>query len=427
MNANERHNREERNELRQSMRLALAKLNRGERLSFAERSGLNKASDRLIELDEAIHAAESARAEGDSFYYPNAPEIGGSSFQDSESRAFTRYLRDGIRSPELRAAGEGTNTAGGFLVPPGWWQRLQIALKAYGGIAGDFQPLETDTGQPMVWATNNPTSTVATLVSENTQLSNVDYVFGQGTMGAYMYSNGVQLVSLQLAQDSAFDIDSYVQNRVGEALGRALSAAAVSGTGASQPLGITTALNAGGAVSGQNGGGFVQLTAATGVNVYGTTGTAPAGTNYVQTTELLSGALAPQTVAKVIGSVDPAYRKLGAKWYLNDLTLQAMRNVVDGFGRPLYTEILDDSKPMLRGYPVVVDNNLASLTASTTAGPVFGHLPSAMVLRMVRGANVLRLDQRYADFLQIGFIGYQRWDIRSNDLRAAVTVKSAAS
>jgi HK97 family phage major capsid protein len=112
---------------------------------------------------------------------------------------------------------------------------------------------------------------------------------------------------------------------------------------------------------------------------------------------------------------------------MNDLTLQAMRNVVDGFGRPLYTEILDDLAPKLRGYPVIVDNNLASLTASTTAGPVFGHLPSAMVLRMVKGAGLLRLDQRYADFLQVGFIGYQRWDIRSNDLRAAVTVKAAAT
>ena len=39
-------------------------------------------------------------------------------------------------------------SAGGYLVPPGWWQRLQVALKAYGGVANDFEQLETDTGQP---------------------------------------------------------------------------------------------------------------------------------------------------------------------------------------------------------------------------------------------------------------------------------------
>jgi HK97 family phage major capsid protein len=163
------------------------------------------------------------------------------------------------------------------------------------------------------------------------------------------------------------------------------------------------------------------------VNVHGTSGTAPAGTNYVQTTELLAQALAPQTVNKVIASVDRAYRALGAKWYFNDAMLQGMRNVVDGFGRPLYTEILDDVNPMLRGYPVVVDNNVPSLAASTTGGPIFGHLASAMTYRTVKGAGLMRLEERYADFLQVGWIAHMRVDIRSNDTRAAVTVKPSTA
>jgi hypothetical protein len=50
-----------------------------------------------------------------------------------------------------------------------------------------------------------------------------------------------------------------------------------------------------------------------------------------------------------------------------------------------------------------------------------------MVQRNVRDTGVLRLTERYADFLAYGFIGYSRVDIRSNDLRAAVTVKAAAT
>jgi hypothetical protein len=42
-------------------------------------------------------------------------------------------------------------------------------------------------------------------------------------------------------------------------------------------------------------------------------------------------------------------------------------------------------------------------------------------------ANMLRLTERYADYLQIGYIGYLRVDMRSNDLRTAVTVKAAAT
>jgi hypothetical protein len=49
-----------------------------------------------------------------------------------------------------------------------------------------------------------------------------------------------------------------------------------------------------------------------------------------------------------------------------------------------------------------------------------------MVLRTVTEAGLLRLDQRYADQLQIGYIGYMRWDAKSNDLRAACTVKAIA-
>lgn len=79
------------------------------------------------------------------------------------------------------------------------------------------------------------------------------------------------------------------------------------------------------------------------------------------------------------------------------------------------------------GYLVKVDPNIPSLTASTTGGPVFGNLGPAMVYRVARDTTVMRLQKRYADYLAIGFIGYYRLDIRSNDLRAACTVKAAAS
>ena len=74
-----------------------------------------------------------------------------------------------------------------------------------------------------------------------------------------------------------------------------------------------------------------------------------------------------------------------------------------------------------------VDNNIPNLTASTTGGPIFGNLKPAMVYRVTRDTTVMRLQERYADYLAVGYIGYYRLDIRSNDLRAAVTVKAAAT
>jgi hypothetical protein len=40
----------------------------------------------------------------------------------------------------------------------------------------------------------------------------------------------------------------------------------------------------------------------------------------------------------------------------------------------------------------------------------------AMVMRTVRGhSTIMRLDQRYADFLAVGYLGYYRFDVRSNE------------
>jgi hypothetical protein len=39
----------------------------------------------------------------------------------------------------------------------------------------------------------------------------------------------------------------------------------------------------------------------------------------------------------------------------------------------------------------------------------------------------MRLDERYADFLQVGFLGFVRMDSRSNDLRAVSMYRSPAS
>ena len=133
----------------------------------------------------------------------------------------------------------------------------------------------------------------------------------------------------------------------------------------------------------------------------------------------------------MIAAVDPAYRALGAGFFMNDNQLLGLRSEVDANGRPLIN--LQDGLSgdahitTLFGFPVTVDPNIPNLTASTTGGPVFGHLSSAMVKRTVTQSGLLRLTERYADALQVGYIGYMRWDTRSNDLRAAVTVKPSTT
>ena len=84
---------------------------------------------------------------------------------------------------------------------------------------------------------------------------------------------------------------------------------------------------------------------------------------------------------------------------------------------------------MISGFPVVIDQNTSSVstTASTAGGLLFGDFKTAMVVRQVNGAHTMRLTERYADYLQVGFLGYVRMDARSNDLRAAAYYSTNAT
>jgi HK97 family phage major capsid protein len=439
-----------------------------ERLSVEERSDFDARNRRITELDAdlrtALEAEKLAEAMRQDTQLPEAPSL--LSIEERAERDFSEYLHTG-RQPQHFAyrgstsgtMGAGTFSAGtlqpnypaipantaGYLVPPGWWQRLQVALKVYGGVSNDFEQLETATGQPLVWTTVDPTTVIGSNIAENasttsagTAVGLIGYAFGQGQLSAWTYTSGIQLVSLQLAQDSAFDLDNFVQARVGESLGRAVAATALTGSGSSgYPLGIQTALFAAGSVNGtvssstttaaivnpsSANGGFLQLGVAQTVTMGGTT-----------QTEVAANTLNVNTLRAMIASVDPAYRAMGAKFYFNDAQLLGLRGQTDANGRPL-VNLQDGVTPgvptSIWGYEVVVDNNIANLavnaqtTTAGTQGPIFGHLQNAMVLRKVRDMTVMRLTERYADTMEVGYLGFMRWDSRSNDLRAAVSVRA---
>jgi HK97 family phage major capsid protein len=422
--AAERHALEERNSAVEALKPLHEKLASGERLTVEERASADGYLKIIGERESEIRTYEQAR-ELSAATAPPAPNgDSGPNAVEARERDFSAYLKRGVVSPELRAAGEATGSAGGYIVPPGWWQRLQVAMKAFGGSANDFFPLDTDSGQPMNWATVDPTTTVATLITENTTVSDVDYTFGQGVLGAYMFVNGAQKVSYQLANDSAFDAEAFVIARIGEAHGRAQAQYAISGTGTNQPLGVVTALGAKGN-AGTSGGTIA------GTGGYVTLGAAGVVKNFAgSTTELIANTLNPTKLLSMIAAVDPAYRDLGAKWYLNDNQIIGLRGEVDSNGRPLINlqdGLTQGAIGTLFGYPVMTDQNIPNLAASTVGGPMFGHLATAMVKRNVTQSGILRLNERYADSLQVAWIGHTRWDLRSNDLRAAVTVKPAAT
>lgn len=328
------------------------------------------------------------------------------SAEEAETRyleAFDAYLRRGIGAlsheqrtlldhrEETRAQSAGTTTAGGYTVPPGFLVRITETLKAFGGIMNIAEVITTDTGQPLQWPTFDGTAQVGQILSENTAETALDMTFGQKTLGAYTYSSRFVQVSVQLLQDTAFNLDSWVPRQLGIRIGRAVATHLATGSGTGQPEGLMT--NAA-------------------VGKLGVTG---------QTLTVIYDDL-----VDTIHSVDPAYRP-NARWVMNDSSLKAVRKLKDSQGRPLWEPSLQAGMPdMLLGYPVTVDQGVAVMAANAKSIG-FGDVRQAFIVRQVSGGQVLRLAERFADALQVGYLGFLRLDAKPNDSAAFRTYQNSAT
>jgi HK97 family phage major capsid protein len=190
-------------------------------------------------------------------------------------------------------------------------------------------------------------------------------------------------------QDSAFGLDAYLLDRFAERMGRAMELYATTGNGSSQPTGFITAILA----QGKN-----TPVVAAGSNA--NDGLGQAAWSTIGTNDLIN----------LVGSVDPSYRQ-GGKFVMHDGTLTVIKRLLDKYGRPIWLPGLAvDAPDTILGYPVVVDQSMAQVAASTNPAVVaFGDF-SHFVIRRVKDLSVVRLAERYADYFQTGFLGFSRMD-----------------
>lgn len=391
----------------------------GGRMSQAQQDEYDSRERDMNQLQRAIKSGDGGQGDGLKAPRLLSPE------DEKRQKAFDAYLRSGIPTPELRttydaglneAGFQDSGTAGGFTVPQGFWDQLIVAMKDYSSYADFYRQVQTETGNPMDFPTNDPTGNVGAIIGEGVVDDFLDETFGQGVFNAWTYTSKLILVSVELARDSAFDIGQLVAARIAERIGRAESAHSASGTGSGQPLGLITSLAAKGLNSGSGAsGGYIDLGTATSTNVVGGS----------TVDELAGQVLSPVTLALMQQSINSSYWR-NAAWYFNPVQFVAQQNLADGYGRPLYPS-LQDANPTLLGKPVRVVAAGPAMAASTVGGPVYGDLEQAMARRTVGTAEVLVMRERYMDARQYGYFGFLRRDHRSLDLRAAVTVKPSSS
>ena len=301
--------------------------------------------------------------------------LNGTSGMESGDRKLLASQHETFRGPKNAAST--TGTAGGYTIPPAFRDQIIQQMKYFGPMLQESELLETSTGANIPWPTNDDTGNVGAILAENTQITEQDVTLGTNSLDAYMYTSKLVRVSYQLMQDNP-KFEAWLAKRLGERLGRILNAHFTTGTGTAQPDGIVTNATSAGTVAG--------TFAATG------------GVTYAALVDLVE-------------SLDPAYGGLSDLKFMGHQTARkAARKMVDTQGRPLWEPSLQVGVPSnLMGYEFVLNNDMATeAIGSKSLG--FGSIREAYVVRIVQDLKMARLDERYADFLQVGFFAFERAD-----------------
>lgn len=352
--------------------------------------------EKLAEREAELNAADERRPLGETRKV-NGGKREERPIDELRREAFVSYLRNGINDMpeeqrkivrEMRAGPQATapGADGGYLVPQGFMAELVKSLKAWGPMLdpGITRELTTATGNTIPWPTMDDTSNTGALIAENAQVQLAEMAFGTKTLEAYKYTSGVVLVSSELLQDSALDVQSIVRDAMAERIGRIGNTHLTVGDGASKPHGVIHAAGAG-----------ATATSATAVSF--------------------------DDIIELFHSVDPAYRSdPSCRFMFHDSTLKALRKLKDGEGEYIWqpANVATGQPSTILDQPYSVNQAMATIAtgAKTVAFGAFNRY----VVRRVNEFAIRRLVERYADYDQTGFIGFTRFD---GELLDAAAVK----
>lgn len=286
----------------------------------------------------------------------------------------THHSRQHEIRPEQRTLSSLIGASGAYTnVPMELVNSIEINMLAYGGMLQSSEVITTQHGNRLSWPTADDTSNTGTQLGESTTIgSSVDPSFAQVFWDAYKFSSKAILVPYELLEDSAFNLPSILGAMLGERLGRISNTKFTTGTGAATPKGITNCSTAG-----------VTTASATAITADETLG--------------------------LVHSIDPAYR-VGAQWMMHDSILLYLRKLKDGEGRYIWQNGMMAGAPdSLWSYPIVINQDMQSSVATGTKTVLFGQL-SKYKIRRVNGVRLYRLQERYRDTDQDGFVAFLRQD-----------------
>jgi len=278
---------------------------------------------------------------------------------------------------EDRAQGIGSTGIGGALINPTFYGTLTSALKDYNGVRQIAKILQTSNGSNISMPCLDDTANAGTLIAENGSISEVALTFTSKTSTPYKFSSGQILTSYELLQDSLIDVESLVAQTAGVRIGRIEESLFTTGSGSGEPQGAVTA-------------------------------------SYVGVTASSTTAITIDNVLDLFFSLDPAYKQsTGCAFMCHSSVLSALSKLRGSDGHPVLSNNYnqaDGRVPMILGYPVIINQNMASTIGAGAKVLLFGDFSSYLVRDVAGdgGLTIVRQSETYATSGQIGWVAIHR-------------------
>lgn len=261
---------------------------------------------------------------------------------------------------------------GGDTIPEGFVNRFELAQLQFGGVRQVAEILRTATGNRLPWPTSDDTGNKGALVSENTAVTEQDITTAQLVLEAFKYTSKLVKTSVELLQDSAFNLANILGSMLGERIARITNEDFTVGDGVNRPRGIVTASSL---------------------------GVTTVGTKFIA-----------EELIDLEHSVDPAYRVPGAGFMMHDNIVRDTRKLKNGEGEFIWKAGLAEGRfATLLGWPIQVNQDMASSQAAGNKVALFGLL-NKYKIRDVATLRLRRLVERFAEADQEGFVSFMRVD-----------------
>jgi len=292
--------------------------------------------------------------------------------EDKTGRASAEYQADfgnilRGKLPQNNVLSTSPDADGGYLVPLEFEKRIIQGLEENNVIRAIAKTISTSSERKIPVAA---THSVAQWTPENAPYKESNPTFAQKTIDAYKLTTLVK-VSLELMQDSMFNLEEYIAEEIARAFAVAEEEAFCIGKGTGQPTGIFT----------EQGGSIGAKINAT---------------------------ISTDCLIDLIYSLKSPYRK-GAGFLMNDSTISAIRKLKDSTGAYLWQPNVQAGEPdRLLGYPIYT-SPYAPEVAANSLPVAFGDFKNYWIADRM-GRTVQRLNELYAGNGQVGFIATGRVD-----------------